>query len=163
MVANWATLRFSGHRGLKPEDISVSDSGFSGSLTWSKTLGSDKKVVSRPLTVDKVCFVSHTHWLSQGWEVLRANAHFPRDNLLPAPTTDLHGCKQAELKYDTAAALQIKILSLVKFSGEIVFSADTTKHWTTHSCRAYLSSAVTAPVGPEGVEILCGEMVSTRE
>ena len=61
LVANWATLRFSDRRGLKPEDISVSDSGFSCSLTWSKTLGSDNKVVSRPLTVDQVCFVSHAH------------------------------------------------------------------------------------------------------
>ena len=157
LVANWATLRFSDHRGLKPEDITVSASGFSGSLTWFKTLGADKKVVSRPLTVDNGCFVSHAHWLTQGWEVLRSNADLPRDYLLPAPTTDLHGCKQAELKYDTGAALQNKVLSLVSVSGEKVFAAKTTKYWSPHSCGASLPSAVTALSVPKDLKTIWGD------
>ena len=45
LLQNWGTLRFSDHRGLLPEQISVSDRGFFGVLSRSKTLGSDKAIL----------------------------------------------------------------------------------------------------------------------
>ena len=55
-LQNWATLRFSDHRGILPESISWGPSGFKAVLSHSKTLGSDKNVLSRPLRVDNSCF-----------------------------------------------------------------------------------------------------------
>ena len=56
-LQNWATLRFSDHRGILPESISWGPSGFTAVLSRSKTLGSDKNVLSRPLRADNSCFV----------------------------------------------------------------------------------------------------------
>ena len=56
-LLNWATIRFSDHRGILPESISWWPSGFTAVLSRSKTLGSDKNVLSRPLRVDNSCFV----------------------------------------------------------------------------------------------------------
>ena len=51
LLQNWGTLRFSDHRGLSPSGISVVGGQFSGILTRSKTIGSDKSIHSRPVLV----------------------------------------------------------------------------------------------------------------
>ena len=49
LLQSWGTVRFSDHRGLVPKQITVDDTGFTGVLSRSKTLGTDKTVGSRPV------------------------------------------------------------------------------------------------------------------
>ena len=83
-LQNWATLRFSDHRGILPDSISWGASRFAAVLCRSKTLGPDKNVLSRPLRVDNPCFVGESLWM-KAIRLLRDLAPFSRDCLIPAP------------------------------------------------------------------------------
>ena len=50
----WCTLRFSDHRGVNPKAVRVIGSSMTALLTWSKTIGTDKAVGSRPHIVTPV-------------------------------------------------------------------------------------------------------------
>ena len=57
LVQNWATLRFSDHRGIDPGAVVVSVYGFSAVLFRSKTIGAEKSVGSCSLTIAACCYV----------------------------------------------------------------------------------------------------------
>ena len=42
-----------------------------------------------------------------GWGQLTSMANFPRDYLLPAPATHIHGCRKKELEYDQGEGREI--------------------------------------------------------
>ena len=63
LVQNWATLRFSDHRGIDPGTVVVSVSGFSAVFSRSRTIGADKSVGSRPLTIAACCYLSDPAWI----------------------------------------------------------------------------------------------------
>ena len=101
----------SDHRGISPQELNVDASGLAALLRRSKTIGSDKSIVSRPLELDGSCFVKERIWLLTGWRVVHEAASFERDYLLPAPSVNLRCCRRAELKYDQGYALQHRAAS----------------------------------------------------
>ena len=139
----WATLRFSDHhRGLIPDEkFEVKGNSLTTRLLRSKTIGSDKTVTSRNVVVSQACFVKRSEWLSCGWALLKQHADYPRDYLLPMPSGNYKGCVRRELRYDTAHALQIKVLQSLKVRGEPLLSQQTAQYWTPHSGRNFLVSA----------------------
>ena len=66
----------------------------------SKTTGDVKDVAFRMVHISSCCFLSAPSWLSTGWALLQSLADFPRDFLLPAPSSNCSGCLQKELRYD---------------------------------------------------------------
>ena len=100
-------------------------------LTRSKTIGSDKTVSSRSVVVSPTCFVKRSEWLSCGWALLKQQADYPRDYLLPVPSGNYKGCVRRELRYDTAHALQTKVLQSLKVRGEPLLSQRTAQYWTS--------------------------------
>ena len=81
-VQNWATLRFSDHRGLNPGEVTFREGSFHARVTRSKTIGQVKTITSKPLVIDACCFFSHREWLTRGWSLLQGMANFPRLLLL---------------------------------------------------------------------------------
>ena len=141
----WATLRFSDHRGLVPDEkFEVKGNSLTTRLLRSKTIGSDKTVTSRSVVVSQNCFVKRSEWLSCGWGLLKQHADYPRDYLLPMPSGNYKGCVRRELRYDTAHALQIKVLQSLKVRSEPLLSPRTAQYWTPHSGRNFLVSAASA-------------------
>ena len=133
LLQNWATLRFSDHRGIEPKTVTVQARSWRALLTRSKTIGADRSIVSRPLVVDPCCFICHSDWLTVGCGLLQQHAGYERDYLLPAPTSNLLGFRKQVLRYDTAFALQIRAFrSLRSASGPLLFP-------TLHSCANSLS------------------------
>ena len=141
LTQTWCTLRFSDHRGISPQEVRVDEMGLGAILRRSKTIGTDTSIVSRPLVLDRSCFVKEQLWLATGWKVLREAADFERDFLLPAPTLKLRGCRRAELKYEQGYALQNRVLREIKVDGTKMFRHPVTTIWTPHSGRAYLPTA----------------------
>ena len=76
LVQTWCTLRFSDHWGISPQKVKTDSSGL------AKTIGADKSIVSRPLVLDKACWVSKSDWFMTGWRILQEAAGFERDYLL---------------------------------------------------------------------------------
>ena len=70
LVQTWCTLRFSHYRGISPQEVKVDALGLAAVLRRSKTIGTDKSIVSRPLVFDSSCFVKERLWLVTGWKVL---------------------------------------------------------------------------------------------
>ena len=134
----WATLRFSDHRGLVPDEkFEVKGNSLTTRLLRSKTIGSDKTVTSRSVVVSQNCFVKRSEWLSCGW-ALKQHADYPR-----LPLAHALGQQQG-VWHDTAHALQIKVLQSLKVRGEPLLSPRTAQYWTPHSGRNFLVSAASA-------------------
>ena len=144
LLQNWGTLRFSDHRGLNPAQITVSAAEFQGTLTRSKTIGSDKNIRSRPVVVSSCCFVREPMWLQTGWKLLSRIADFERDFLLPTPSSNLAGCLQAELRYDTGFAMLNRILTAIALRGDVRILPSVAHFWTPHSSRAFMPSSTAA-------------------
>ena len=97
-LQHWRTLR-------SPSSIALQGIGFSAVLSPSRTLGRDKQVQSRPVVVHGLAFLTVPDWLRVGWELLKVLADFPRDYLLPPPSSFLKGCLRSELQYDAGSAI----------------------------------------------------------
>ena len=148
LVQNWATLRFSDHTEILPSSVKIDVTGFSAQLTRSKTLGDDRTVASRPLVIDRCCYLAVAGWMQEGWRLLKDMADYPRDYLIPFPSSNLHGCRRRELSFDTASAMQNRVLRMVKSNDEFLFCPSATRFWTPHSNRTFMPSA-TATLGFE--------------
>ena len=105
------------HRGMVPSDLVVSENGLVGKLTRSKVSGPDKKLNYRLLIVHSSAYVQHKDWLVSGWEILKREAPYSRDYLLPAPSNNFRWFKRKELKYATAFSIQSQIMSLSSYRG----------------------------------------------
>ena len=130
----------SDHRGILPSSVNIDATGFSAQVTRSKTLGDDRTVASRPLVIDRCCCLAVADWMLEGWRLLKEMADYPRDYL--------HGCRRRELSYDTASAMQNRVLRMVKSNDEFLFCPSATRFWTPHSNRTFMPSA-TATLGFE--------------
>ena len=117
LLQNWATLRFDDHRGIEFASVRVSQLRLQARLTRSKTTGSDKTVLGRPVVVDSICFVSEPRWLEAGWKVMKQIADFERDYLVPAPSRNFRGARRMELRCDAGFAIQNRVLSLTTCGG----------------------------------------------
>ena len=60
------------------------------------------------------------------------------------PANNYKGCVRRELRYDTAHALQSKLLQSLKVRGEPLLNHQTAQFWTPHSGRNFLVSAASA-------------------
>ena len=96
-----------------------------------------------------------------GWAILRTEAPYARDYLLPAPANNYRGFKRKELTYHTAFAVQSQIISLASYRGLRIFRTgmkDTATSCITARCQgirgpdcgvaslgSYSSSALTFP------------------
>ena len=144
LLQAWATLRFSDHRGIRPENVELQNNRLVATLTRSKTLGSDRNLMSKRLVVDSCCFVRCSNWMRAGWEQLTSMANFPRDYLFPAPATHFHGCRKKELGYGQAFALQTRLLRTLKVDGHTLLPQVTRHFWTPHSGRTFMPSCSAA-------------------
>ena len=95
----------------------------------------------RIVVVDSAAYLQHKEWMQTGWNVLCEAAPFERDYMLPTPTSNLRGCKCAELQYHTACAIQSQVIAHSTYSGWRIFTSATQHYFTPHSGRNYLSSA----------------------
>ena len=128
LIQSWATLSFSDHRGIVPNSVKIDETGLSAQLTRSKTLGADRTVASPPLVIDRCCYLAVTGWMQEGWRVLKDVADYPpRDYLNPFPSSNGHGCKRRELSYETASAMQNRVLRMVKLGDEPLFCPSATR------------------------------------
>ena len=138
LIQNWATLGFSDHRGILPSSVKIDATGFSAKLTRSKTPGDDRTVASRPLVIDRCCYLAVAGWMQEGWRLLKDMADYPRDCVIPFPSSNGHGCRRRELSYDAASAMQNRVLRMVKSSDEFLFCPSATRFWTPHSNRTFM-------------------------
>ena len=124
IIGKWVLLQNWGNPRIR---ITVDDTGSTGVLSRSKTLGSDRTVGSRPVFVRAACL-----------------ANFDRDHLLPVPTSSLPGCLQVELLYAAGFALLIRLLCALQFAESNRLVPQVAHFWTPHSSRSFMPSCAAA-------------------
>ena len=90
--------------------------------------------------MDPCCFFIHPTWLT----LLQKLAPHDRDYLLPSPATALAGCSRTEIRYDTAYALQGRLMYLLRDADGHFLTRSAPHFWTPHSGRNFLPSAASA-------------------
>ena len=97
LLQTWSTLHFDDHCGLLPAEMVVDETGLATKLTRSQVSGLDKQQSLRQVVVAAEAYVQHRYWLTSGWKILCGAA--PYERLLPEPTSNCKGCRQAKLQY----------------------------------------------------------------
>ena len=103
-------------------------------------IGSDKTLSHRLVVISERCYVRKRDWISCGWRLLSAK----RDYLLQMPSRNLKGCLHRELRYDTAYALQRRVMDARTSGQEKLFTHGVSHFWTPHPGRNFLPSAAAA-------------------
>ena len=152
-----------GPPGLNPSLITETAAEFQGVLTRSKTIGADKNIQSRPVVISCCCYVKEPSWLQVGWKLLSRLAAFDRDFLLPSPSSNLAGCLQTELRYDTGFAMMNRLLAAIPLSGDVKIQPAIAHFWTPHSGRAFMPSSNRCSRFLQGRTELSGRMASTSQ
>ena len=140
-MAWWLLFQSWGHRGLEPRNVRCEGGALIAKLTRSKTLGSDKAVSSRLIVVDPEAYFRNKHWAVDGWNFVKAKAPYERDYLPPASSGNYRGVQCRELRYDTAFALQIRLLASLSYRGTELLKVTFPHTWTPHSGRNFLPTA----------------------
>ena len=117
----------------------------------------------RLVVICKGAFVQSSSWMVTGWELLKQEAAFERDYLLPSPTDGYRGCRRKELKYVIGSAVQFRVLSSLKVDVKQLFEHTVAQHWTPHSGRNYLPSATGALGYAKGDRYLLGRSAQASD
>ncbi len=142
LTAAWGTLRFDDHRGWPSGQLVEDDGGWDIGLGRTKTTGRGKKVEVRPLTVSKSSWLKCANWFKTGYQLLQAEAPFPRDYLLPVPGSSVT-FKPRELRYEEFVGRTRWILSGLMVNNEVL-GEEVAMGITAHSWRSFSPSAATA-------------------
>ena len=135
LLQSLGTLRFDDHRGLLPAEMVVNETGLATKLSRPKVSGPDKEQKLRLVVVAAEAYVQHSSRPISVWKLLCEAAPYVRNYLLPAPTSNYKGCRQAELQYHTAFAMQTRLLALAAYRGQRLFRVHTGHYYTPHSGR----------------------------
>ena len=120
LIQNWARLRFSDHGSILPSSVKtrrVFQHSSPGQRPWARTAQS-------PL--DRSSSIAVAVWPSPGgcrkggacsktWQTTRGTT----SSLFPS--SNGHGCRRRELSYDTASAMQNRVLRRVRLGDEPLF------------------------------------------
>ena len=136
LVRVWASLRFDDHRGLDPRSLMLTSTGWSGTLTQTKTSGAGKAREELPLFVSASAYLARAGWFSAGWGLWSA-VDPSRDYFLSVPQPHLEGMRAIEAKYQDGVAIFRALLTKAELDGgALLVLPAALKFWTEQSPRA---------------------------
>ena len=92
----------------------------------------------RLVVINRACVIKREGWRAAGWSLLKREALFERDYLLPAPAGNYGSCKREALKYAVGSAIQTRVMSILKIGEEPLFRHRWSTAGTPHSGRNFL-------------------------
>ena len=84
LIKCWGTLRYDDIQHLSPQAVRFYGGRFLAILYETKTSGPERRQVELPIAITEDSWICNRDWLGVGWRLLRDNAAFERDFLLPA-------------------------------------------------------------------------------
>ena len=131
LFKSWASLRWSDIQAIKPIELRLEEGRLFTILRRTKTSGPNRRIKGLPVCVSEVAFYEDARWISVGFNLLKENASYKRDYLLPRLTMDRKMASYADAVVATAAVLaRIGIPTAVQ------------GYWTEHSERSILPTAL---------------------
>ena len=155
----FGALRSGDLQRIDPAEVELQEGGLTARLLRTKTSGAGKKVKDLKLFVPTSAWICTEGWLEEGYGLWRRAAPWPRDHFLPRPTADLEGFFRKVAEPANIAALNTKVLEMLKvpvlddkdaglekmqYDEEKMLCDDLVPVWSGHSERATLASGLAA-------------------
>ncbi|CAL1153955.1 unnamed protein product [Cladocopium goreaui] len=110
----------------------------------TKTSGPGKRVQELPVCVSEQAFVWSAKWIPTGFDLLKRNADFDRDYLIPRFAEDWKGFRKKYATYAdmTAYSTYLRKTLIRSSDWEMLIPEDLATFWTEHSERATFPTGI---------------------
>ena len=152
----WGSFRFNDAQHIMASGVSMDAAGLHLPIHQSKTTGAGKKVEILYAHVSPAAFLACPSWLQVGFDLWRTQSGpLERDYLMPLPSPDLSGCREAPISYADSLNITRAILKELrppiptkdggaglcwKVGEGLLLPSDAALFWTEHSDRSLLTS-----------------------
>ena len=136
LFKSWASLRWSDIQAIKPSELRLEEGRLFTILRRTKTSGPNRRIKELPVCVSEVAFYEDARWISVGFNLLKENAGYKRDYLLPRLRSDMVGLDRKMASYGDVVVATAAVLA------RIGIPAAVQGYWTEHSERSILPTAL---------------------
>ena len=144
LVKIWGSLRFDDVQKIHPESLAMLGGRMTTTLRVTKTSGPGKRVQELPVCISEYAYIWDATWLRTGFDLLKGEADFERDYLIPQLDADWNGFRKKAASYNDmsvyACGLRRALQSNTTF--EELITDDLASFWTEHSERATLPTGL---------------------
>lgn len=144
LVKVWGALRFDDLQKIKPEGLSMLSGRMTTTLRITKTSGPGKRMQELPVCISEHAYIWDASWLKTGFDLLKSEADFERDYLMPQLESDWNSFRKKAASYNDmsvyACGLRRALCSSLSFE-ELIPDA-LACYWTEHSERATLPTGL---------------------
>jgi hypothetical protein len=158
LLKTYGVLRADDLQRMRPEDLSLHESGLMGRLRRTKTTGAGKRVRDLVVHVPRSAWIRNASWLKVGFDLWRKLAPWPRDYLIPRAASGLHDFVVKFASTADMAVVNYLVLRVLKVPNAAVpeggatewtsmaplLSPDLARAWSGHSERSTIPSALAA-------------------
>ena len=136
LFKSWASLRWSDIQAIKPSELRLEEGRLFTILRRTKTSGPNRRIKELPVCVSEVAFYEDARWISVGFNLLKENAGYKRDYLLPRLRPDMVSLDRKMASYGDVVVATAAVLA------RIGIPAAVQGYWTEHSERSILPTAL---------------------
>eukprot|EP00434_Breviolum_minutum_P043184 symbB.v1.2.038481.t1/scaffold6004.1/size21842/3 len=144
LVKTWGALRFDDLQKIKPEGLSMLSGRMTTTLRITKTSGPGKRMQELPVCISEHAYIWDASWLKTGFDLLKSEADFERDYLMPQLESDWNSFRKKAASYNDmsvySCGLRRALCSNLSFE-ELIPDA-LACYWTEHSERATLPTGL---------------------
>ena len=144
LIKIWGSLRFDDVQKIHPENLSMLGGRMTTTLRVTKTSGPGKRIQKMPVCISEHAYIWDATWLKAGFDLLKNEADFDRDYLIPQLDSDWNSFRKKAASYNDmsvyACGLRRALRSNITF--EELISDDLASFWTEHSERATLPTGL---------------------
>ena len=113
LFKTWASLRWSDIQAIKPSELRLEEGRLSTILRRTKTSGPNRRIKELPVCVSEVAFFEDARWISVGFNLLKDNASYKRDYLLPKLKADMATLDRKMASYADAVVATAAVLAKI--------------------------------------------------
>ncbi|CAE7388399.1 unnamed protein product, partial [Symbiodinium pilosum] len=121
---------------IKPIELRLEEGRLFTILRRTKTSGLNRRIKELPVCVSEVAFYEDARWISVGFNLLKENASYKRDYLLPRLRSDMTSMDRKMASYADAVVATAAVLA------RIGIPAAVQGYWTERSERSILPTAL---------------------
>lgn len=144
LVKLWGSLRWDDIQKVVPKELKYFEGRMTTTLRTTKTTGPTKRVRELPVCISEHAYISSPFWLKTGFDLIKSEAAFDRDYLLPKLNNNWTGFRRVMACYNDISSYSACLRRTVSRVGSMepfahpVLSA----FWTEHSERATLPTGL---------------------
>lgn len=140
----WGSLRYDDLQKINPGELSLSGGRLTTVLRVTKTSGPGRRIQEMPVCISEHAYIWDGTWLATGFGLLKENADFERDYLLPQFENDWRGFRNKFASYGDVTSYSCSLRRAIRSSQTLdsLLPDELLGFWTEHSERATLPTGL---------------------